>query len=381
MYTASLHECREYHFEQIKSVIQMGIKELGGMQKFVGKGERVLIKPNLVMAKTPEKAATTHPYIVRAVAEIVKEAGAEPMIADSPSGLFNEVALQAVYGAGGMKEAALLSGALLNYNTSVTERPFTEGRILKRITVMDALLKADKVINLCKLKTHGMMRMTGAVKNLYGVIPGTMKAEYHLNRSDISDFANTLIDICLFANPVLNIMDAIVGMEGNGPTGGTPRDIGVLAMSDSPFVLDIIGAYLIHVPISGIEVCKQAAERGLGPKSIHEIKLFGDSIDDYVVPDFKSPKSKPINITEKLPEGIYRLLNDVLQPYPYFHHDQCVSCRRCEQNCPPKAICFTDGKPVLSKGKCIRCFCCQELCPVTAVEIKRPIWYQIFSSL
>lgn len=381
MYTASLHECREYNFEKIKLILKNEIDELGGIDTFISKGDRVLIKPNLVMAKTPDKAATTHPYVVRAVAEIVKEAGAVPVIADSPSGLFNEVALNIVYTASGMKEASLLSGAHLSYNTSVAEVQFPDGMILKRITVIDELLKVDKVINVCKLKTHGMMRMTGAVKNLYGTIPGTMKAEYHLNRPSVSDFANTLIDTCIFAKPVLNIMDAIVGMEGNGPTGGTPKNIGVLTASDSPFVLDIIGACLINVEISGIAVCEQAIRRGLSPKSIDEIKIFGDNIEDYVSYDFKSPKSKPINITEKLPENMYRLLNDILQPYPYFYHDKCISCKRCEQNCPPKAIYFTDGKPTISKDKCIRCFCCQELCPVTAVEIKRPILYKIFSSL
>ncbi|MEA4973699.1 MAG: DUF362 domain-containing protein [Candidatus Metalachnospira sp.] len=381
MYTASLHECRDYKFDKIKELLKSEINELGGITNFVKKGDRVLLKPNLVMVKTPERAATTHPYIVRAVAEIVKEAGGEPIIADSPGGLFNEVLLKSVYSASGMTEAASLSGAKLNYNTATAETAYPDGKLLRKITVIDELLKADKVINISKLKTHGMMRMTGAVKNLFGTIPGTMKAEYHLNRPNVADFANALIDICLFAKPVLNIMDAVIGMEGNGPTGGTPRNIGVLMTADNPFVLDIMAAYLIDIQTSDIPVCEQAIKRGLSPESIDEIKIIGDSIHDFVVSDFKAPKSKVINITEKLPKPLYRVLNDVLQPYPHFDHSKCVSCRHCEENCPPHAIEMIDGKPVFTKNKCIRCFCCQELCPAIAIEIKRPVLYKIFSSL
>jgi len=381
MYTVSLHECREYDYDKIKKIIITEINELGGIESFVKEGDRVLVKPNLVMIKTPEKAATTHPTVVRAVAETVKEAGGIPIIADSPGGLFNEMLLKSVYSASGMSEAAVLSGAELNYNTATAERPFSEGLLLKKITVIDELLNADKVINISKLKTHGMMRMTGAVKNLFGIIPGTMKAEYHLNRPSAADFANALIDICLFAKPVLNIMDAIEGMEGNGPTGGTPRNIGVLMASETPFALDIMAAYLIKIQISDIPVCEQAVKRNLSPKSIEEIKIIGDNINNFVVSDFKAPKAKAINITEKLPLPVYKVLNNVLQPYPYFEHSKCISCGHCEKSCPPHAITMIEGKPIFDKDKCIRCFCCQELCPAIAIKIKRPMLYRVFSSL
>lgn len=377
----SVYRCENYDFHKIKSVIEREIDDIGGIKKFVSKGDRVAIKPNLVMRKTPEEAATTHPAVVRAVAEIVKDAGGHAVIVESPGGPFNEVLLKSIYKACGIAEAAELSGAELNYNTDIREISFPEGKLLKRITAVDEILKADKVINVCKLKTHAMAKMTGAVKNMFGIVPGTMKAEYHLNRSNINDFANALIDICLLAKPVLNIMDAVECMEGNGPTGGSPRHVGAVMASDNPFALDILSAYLLNLDIKEIPVCIEAVKRGLCPESIKSINLKGDNIEELVVSDFIFPKTKPINVTENMPKFIYKIVNDILQPYPVFNKSICIGCGRCADNCPPKALSMNNGTPLLEKGKCIRCFCCQELCPAVAIEIKRPIMYRFFSSL
>lgn len=381
MYNISLYKCDNYEYTKIKEIIKKEIDDIGGIEKFVSKGDRVAIKPNLVMKKAPENAATTHPSVVRAVAEIVKEAGGRPIIVESPGGPFNEVLLKSIYKVCGITEAAELSGAELNYNTETREAAFSGGKLLKRITAVDEILKADKVINVCKLKTHAMAKMTGAVKNMFGIVPGTMKAEYHLNRSHINDFANALIDICLFANPVLNITDAVECMEGNGPTGGTPKHVGVITASDNPFAADVLSAYLIGLDIKEIPVCAEAVKRGIGPEKIDEIIIKGDDINGLVVNDFVFPKTKPINVTEKMPKFMYRVVNDVLQPYPSFNKDLCIKCGRCVDNCPPKALEMGKEMPQLSKSKCIRCFCCQELCPAIAIEIKRPILYRIFSSL
>ncbi len=381
MYNAVLHECRDYEYDKVKEIIKKSIDELGGIGKFVNKGERVLIKPNLIMMKAPDKAATTHPSVVRAVAELVAEAGGKTVIAESPGGPFNERMLKSIYSACGITDAAEKSGAELNYNTATKEVSYPEGKLLKRITVIDELTKADKVINISKLKTHGMMRMTAAVKNLFGTIPGTMKAEYHLNRSNPDDFAEALIDICRYAKPVLNIVDAVVGMEGNGPTGGSPREISALLASDNPFALDMMCAYIINVPYTDIPVCVRAVERGLSPKSIDEINIIGDDISKFVITDFKAPKAILVNVTENLPKPVYKAVNNILQPYPVFNKDKCVGCGRCAENCPPSALKMKDKRPSFDKSKCIRCFCCQELCPAVAIDIKRPLFYRIFSSL
>lgn len=381
MNSVSLYRCNDYEYIKVKDIVKKCIDDLGGIGKFVSEGERIVIKPNLVMMKAPEEAATTHPSVVRAVCEIVKEAGGNPVIAESPGGPFNEVLLKALYKTCGIAEAAELSGAELNYDTSVKEISFPDGKLLKKVTVAQTIMSGDKIINLCKLKTHGMMKMTCAVKNMFGMIPGTMKAEYHLNRSNILDFANALIDICLLANPVLNIADAVECMEGNGPTGGNPKHAGVIMASENPFTLDIAGAYIMDTDPEDIPVCSEGIKRGLSPKNISEIYFNGDDIKGLQVKDFVMPKTKPINVTEKLPKLIYRFVNDILQPYPYFNKDKCVNCGRCAANCPPEALKMVECKPSFDKSKCIRCFCCQELCPAIAVEIKRPVLYRIFSSL
>ncbi len=381
MYNVSLYKCEDYEYERVRAVIRREIDELGGIGKFVSKGERVVIKPNLIMKKAPEEAATTHPSLIRAVAELVIEAGGRAVIAESPGGPFNETMLRSIYKTCRMTEAAEASGAELNYNTDIDEVSFPEGKLLKKVTVVDEIIKADKVINVCKLKTHSMARMTGAVKNMFGMIPGTMKAEYHLNRSNITDFANALIDICLLAKPVLNITDAVECMEGNGPTGGSPRHVGLIMASEDPFALDIASAYILNINPKDIPVCAEAVKRGLGPENIVGISFTGDDINGFVKKDFIVPATKPINVTENLPKFIRRLINDTLQPYPDFNKAKCTGCGRCAGNCPPKAIEMKNGRPYLERANCIRCFCCQELCPAVAVDIKKPVLYRAFSSL
>lgn len=377
----SLYKCEDYDYEKVKECIKKIFEDNGGIEKFVSPDERIAIKPNLVMKKSPETAATTHPVLIRAVCELVAEAGGKALIVESPGGPFNEMMLKTIYKGCGMDEAAMQSGAELNFDTSVEEVSFPEGKLLKRITVVSEIMNADKVINVCKLKTHGMVKMTCGVKNMFGAIPGTMKAEYHLNRSHITDFANALIDICLLTKPVITITDAVECMEGNGPTGGNPRHVGLIAASKSPFALDIAMAYILNISVKDIPVCEESIKRGLCPENIDGIEFIGENISDFVVKDFVVPKTKPINITEKMPKPLYRLVNDMLQPYPDFDKSKCIGCGRCAANCPPKALSMKDGRPSFNKGKCIRCFCCQELCPAVAVDIKRPIMYRIFSSL
>lgn len=409
----------DYEYTAVKEALRKTFDQLGGIKKFVNRGDKILLKVNLVMKKAPEAAATSHPVFVQALAELLIEQGAEVIIGDSPGGPFNEMRLKAVYQGCGMKEAAEKSGASLNFNTKSSEVSNPKGLILKRLTNIDILREVDKVINVSRLKTHGMMKMTGAVKNLFGTVPGTMKAEYHLNRPEPEQFADALIDICICAAPILSFIDGVVAMEGDGPTSGTPRRVGLIMASEDPFALDLAAARVINTSPQSIPTVRRAIERGLCLDDYRRLNyvnyaagpISADYLDQFVVTDFKAPAVKLVNpLSADAPRWVRSFVNHYGQPRPIFIHDTCIGCRDCEKNCPPGAITMLGNReeregsrgksagdlkpnagglgssagglrPEVDLQKCIRCFCCQELCPKKAVEIKRPWLFQIMARL
>jgi uncharacterized protein (DUF362 family)/Pyruvate/2-oxoacid:ferredoxin oxidoreductase delta subunit len=379
--TVSIIKCSDYNTEHVYRAVSKGIKLLGGMEKFIKPGMRVVLKCNLLMRKRPEEAATTHPEIVAAIARLVKEAGATPIIADSPGGLFTERALRGVYRACGMEEIAQRDDIELNYNVEEVQVSHPEGKIIKSLTVAKFIQDADAIIDIAKLKSHGMTMYTGAVKNLFGVIPGTTKAEYHLRMKRLEDFSNMLVDICTYVKPVLSIMDAVVGMEGHGPSAGDPRQIGAILASESPFALDVAAVSMIGVAPEKVCTIQRAQERGLCSNRLEDVTLLGDSLEELIVRDFKIPEHKHVGWIEQYvsgDSGIGQFLNNHFGPRPVFIHEGCVGCRDCERNCPPKAITMVNNKPVVNLKDCIRCYCCQELCPKKTIEIKRSWLFRTF---
>ena len=365
----SVISCRGYNFSKVRDALLATLENLGGLHKYVDKGETVFLKVNLLAKRHPDKAVTTHPVFVAAAADILREYGCPVIIGDSPGGPFNESALKSVYSGCQMDMAAQKSGASLNFNTNALELPNPDGMLLKRITVMEAVKKADKVISLCKFKTHMMETMTGGVKNMFGTVPGALKAEYHLSMPNADVFANALIDICLFTMPCLTLMDAIVGMEGDGPSGGTPRQVGAVIGSASPFALDIAVAKIMNIPPEAVPTIRQSAGRGL----VSEPEYAGEAIKAFIIRDFKMPRTAEINPFKRwLPSFLNNAIGNGFQPKVVFNADKCVGCGICCKNCPPHAIRMVDSRPAADLSKCIRCFCCHELCPENAVIIKKP---------
>lgn len=380
MQQVSIVKCDNYDPQQVYESVSKSIELLGGIGSFIKPGMRVLLKCNLLMRKKPEEAATTHPEVAAAVARLVKEAGGIPVIGDSPGGLFTERALKGVYRACGIEAVAERDNIELNYNVEEKTVSHPEGKIIKSLTIMKALGDFDAVINIAKLKTHGMTLYTGAVKNLFGVIPGTSKAEYHLRMKKLDDFADMLLDICNYIKPVLSIMDAVVGMEGQGPSAGNPRKIGTVLASSSPYALDTACVYLVGIDPGSVCTIKRAGERGLCSK-INDISLIGDPIEELRVNDFKIPSHKHVGFIEQFfseDSFIASFINNYFGPRPVFDYEVCIGCRDCEKNCPPKAIIMKGKKPVVNLKECIRCYCCQELCPQKAVRIKRSWLFRLF---
>jgi uncharacterized protein (DUF362 family)/Pyruvate/2-oxoacid:ferredoxin oxidoreductase delta subunit len=358
----------------VEQRLREGLAEWGDMSEFVKPGQKVLLKVNLLMKKRPEEAVTTHPSVVEAVVHLVQEAGGIPIIGDSPGGPYTLSALHSIYTRSGLREVAERTGAILNEDVGQTTIQYPEGKLVKSLTVTNCVLNADVIIPLSKLKTHGMMTFTGAVKILFGVIPGLLKAEYHLKMFKTSDFADLLVDIAAWVRPALSIMDGVVGMEGDGPSAGKPRDIGALILSTDPFALDVIAADLIGLKPEKVPTLMAARARGLTSR-LNEIQLKGDSRSLWRIQDFLIPKAVSTNFLDRvsLPRNVKRFLLNRVRPYPIFDHQRCVGCSDCVNNCPPKALTMNENqRPVVDLEACIRCFCCQELCPHQAVKLYKP---------
>lgn len=376
MEKVSLIACENYEYNKVKKAIDESFINLGGIDKFIKAGDKVLLKINLLMKKKPEEATTTHPVFVEALIRAIQEAGGIVTIADSPGGLYNERVLKSIYSFCGIADVAKRTGAILNYDTSFEELAYPEGELIKSFPIIRPVLDADIVITVPKLKTHGMTLYTGAVKNLFGTIPGTYKAEYHFRMQDKKDFCNMLVDLCQLVKPQLTFMDAIIGMEGNGPSGGSPRKIAAVLAGENPYAVDLIAASIIGIKPDEVYTIANSIRRGLCPPKISNIIIEGDALEDFKISDYKLPDSKSVDFLEGWPKFIQKRLNRWLSPKPVFIHELCIGCRDCEKNCPPKVIQMVDNKPYVNLNECIKCFCCQELCPKKAVEIKRAKWVE-----
>lgn len=369
-----LKKCFTYDLPLVKEAIRESIFLLGGFESFFKPGQKIMLKANLLMKKLPEEATTTHPVFMRALAELMVDFGLQVLIADSPGGPFSEGRLKSLYDYCGYSELETIEGVALNYNVESKEIQTPESKILKRMRVIKALDDVDFVVSVSKLKTHGMMRFTGAVKNMFGIIPGVQKAEYHFTLPKLNDFADGLIDICLAGKPVLSFMDGIVAMEGHGPSAGSPKSVGVVLASSNPFALDQVACRLIGLGLTDVPVLEQALKRGLLSEEEATIHLLGDSFSAFHQKDFSIPKVRGISFFDQAPAPIKRIVEKQLKPNPVFDHKLCVGCGDCAANCPPRVIDMQEHKPFVNLEGCIRCFCCQELCPVKAVKIKRS-WF------
>lgn len=366
----SIVKCGEYDHELVKKSLIEAISLIGGFDNVSGK--KVVLKANLITMLKPEKAGTTHPEIIAALTEILTDRGAKVIIGDSPGGLYNSAYLNRVYTVSNMVLAENYGGKL-NQDFSVKEAHNPSGKICKDFIYTGYLDDADMIINVCKLKCHGMMGMSCAVKNMFGAVPGTTKPEYHCRYPNPKDFADAMIDIYGYFKPVLNIVDGIVSMEGNGPTAGTPKDVGLILASRDAYKLDRVCAEIIGISPKDAPIVCQSIERGLAPADIREIEC-NISVDEVKPTPFKLavPRSLSFGGEGFMGKIVDRVVDYALKARPDLTDDDCIGCKKCYDVCPVKAITMKDNKPIISKKKCICCFCCQEFCPTGAMKAKRP---------
>ena len=372
-YDVALAECRSYEDEEVESALRSALQAINGLD-FVKPGMRIAVKTNLVTAMKPETAATVHPAVICALTRILRELGAEVVFGDGPGGIYSSAYLKVVYDVCGLRKAEQYGGKL-NDDFSVTDAVFPEAVMAKQFPYTAYLANADAIIDLCKLKTHGMMGLTCAIKNIFGSIPGTAKPEFHYKYPRAEDFANVLVDLYEYAKPRLCICDAVVGMEANGPTQGTPREIGCLIASCNGHMLDAVAADLIGLGLQDVPTLSAAVRRGLLSDNMSEISIWGDP-NRFRIPDFKTVPAQSSVFFHVLGEGIPGKIADfiaarVMTPFPKLEPSECIGCGKCAQVCPAKAISMKDRKPAINRKICIHCFCCQEFCPKGAMKVGR----------
>jgi len=364
--------CADYEPAQLRAALGDLIDRVGGLD-WVRPGMRIAIKANLVSAMAPETAATTHPALIDALASMLRECGAMPVVGDSPGGLYNASHLNRVYAVSGMDRTC----AELNRDFSTREISLPEGRVCKTAMVTGWLTECDGIINFAKLKSHGMMGLSAAAKNLFGSIPGTMKPEYHFRFPNPADFAGMLVDLDEFWKPQLHLVDAVVAMEGNGPTAGTPKAVGCLLAGENPHRIDLLCAHLIGLDAGTVPTLCAAQERGLCPARVEDLCIDGPW-QAFVARDFSIiTQRNGLQFQSFLGGGkrgalFSKFLTRTIAARPAVEKASCVGCRKCEQVCPAVAIAMKRGRPVVDRAVCIRCFCCQEFCPKGAMKVKRP---------
>lgn len=370
----SISKAADYEPETIRTAVSKCLELLGGIDKFVSPGQNVLLKPNMLGTFSPDKAVTTHPELVKAVAREVIAAGAKCYIGDSHGmGTFESVSKVTGIAAA----VAEVEGTELRELDNPGEFICKDNKVGRKLPLSSFLHEIDLIITLPKLKTHGQMGYTGALKNQYGLIPGPLKAEYHYRMKTREWLAEFIVDINRAAPLKLAVMDAVVGMEGNGPSGGEPRKIGCIMASSDLVALDAVACRMIGVDPAINPIVGAAAKRGLGKLRPDEIETRGVDPVELAISDFKLIKEN-IGILRLLPlPGLaIEWIRQHWKALPEIDPEKCIKCMNCRDGCPRTPPAIDPAKSVkANKSTCIKCYCCHEFCPVKAIKLE-PTWFE-----
>ena len=363
--------CEKYDDPQVLNSIKKGIDLLGGTSLFVKPGDKIVLKPNILIGSDPDKCVTTHPAVFRAVGSVLKEAGAIISYGDSPAFGKSESGLKR----SGLKQVGDELGFLLADFDNGRPISHKDALLVKKLVIANGVLDCDGLISLPKLKTHGLMRFTGAVKNQFGCIPGFLKGQYHVKLPNPYDFAAMLVDINTFIKPRLYIMDGINAMEGNGPRSGKPKQLNILLLSTDPIALDATACTIINLNPELVPTSKLGEKAGLGTYHAENIELVGEQIDAFIDKSFSVNRTAPVSATSG---RIRTFIKNKITQRPLIDKAKCTQCGTCVRLCPvePKAVDWIKGDkskpPKHNYGRCIRCYCCQETCPEGAITIATP---------
>ena len=343
----------------LQRTISQLLGEIGGMEYFVKPGNKVFIKPNLLTDRTPEEAVTTHPEIVRALVRLIRKAGGEPVVGDSPA---NVVKIERVWDRTGFRALCEEEDVpLLNLEKEGSVE-FSENGVT--FSISKPVMEADVILNVPKVKTHVLTVLTAGVKNMYGTIPGFQKSILHKLHARPADFGKLLATIYSKVPPALTVADAITGMEGDGPSNGKAIHLGFLAASADPVALDLTLCRILGIAYRSVPYLRLLSNGG-GVEN-NRIEVVGEALENVTPATFRVPSTI---IAHLIPQPLVRLIEPYLWIRPAVS-DACVFCERCVKACPMRALSQEKGeKPMLDPGLCIGCCCCHEVCPEDAIAM------------
>jgi len=359
----SFYSAKEYDPLLLKEIVEKIIADHGGYERLFAKGKKVVIKPNLVVKKKPEGGATTHPALLEAVLLCLLPHTKDITVAECSGGPNTEALMKGIYRETGIKAVCEKYGIPIHYEMNAVEISPPDPIVCNKLEVLDVFAEAEVLINLAKMKTHSLTTVTGAAKNLYGTIPGLRKVEQHANYPKIDRFSALICDINKALPAALSIVDGILGMEKDGPSGGDPKwAYGVLG-GVNPHAVDEAMCRFMGIDPSLSPILECAKKHGLAG----EICLCGDPMDQHLPTPFILPDSQKPNVLRSF-LGMYDgKLSHLFAPKPKIEKKLCIGCGACARLCPQKTIEIKNGKAVIHRKKCIRCWCCQEMCPRKAV--------------
>ena len=358
---------------RVDAAIAESLDLVGGIGQYVKPDDVALLKVNLLTGTAPEKAVTTHPAVVRAMIGQVRAAGAIPLVGDCSGHEGPPIRSRYLGGCrqAGIQQVCQEEGVeLVHLSAESVEMDNPRGRAFKRFTLAKGVVDADVVINLPKLKTHGLTLFTGGVKNNFGCLPGLHKAQMHLRAQGAEYFSQMLVDLLLAVRPALTVMDAVVGMDGDGPRNGRPKQIGAILAGADPVALDAVACAMVGIEPLMVPTTRLAHEQGVGVGDLARIELLGEPLEAMRVADFRLPSGPAASFRAT---GLLRFLQGRLVAKPVLVAERCQGCWVCVEHCPAGALSKNERQPTFDYGKCIHCYCCQELCPNDAIKLQQPL--------
>ncbi|MDO8536106.1 MAG: DUF362 domain-containing protein [Candidatus Omnitrophota bacterium] len=360
MAKVSLVRCEDYNKDKVSDAVKKCVDLLGGINNFVKPGMKVLLKPNLLSARTPEDAVDTHPEVVRAVVRLVKSAGAVPCIGDSPGGYGKNI--DEIFERSGIGRIA--------DEEEVKIEKFTISRFVSGMPIARQIFDCDRVISIPKFKTHSITVLTAAIKNMFGSVVGLYKAECHSRAPKEEDFSAIISKVYSLTRPHLTIVDGITAMEGDGPSSGVVRKMNLVMAGADAVAIDSCLAKIMGVEPLDILVTREAYKNKLGEAEMSKIEILGDSLDSFIAKDFKLPQTTPLKF---LPRSVMNSIASLVRFKPYIDVKACKRCNLCKVTCPVNCIEIEKDNCSIDYKKCVRCLCCHEVCPYRAISIKRNV--------